>query len=118
MPSFSTRSEERLMTCHPDIIRLMTEVVKVYDISIICGHRNAEDQNAAYNSNNSKVKWPNSTHNDVPSTGVDVVPYPYMWDSTRQFYFMAGVFVMGVAGIGWIITEVSKLAGHIDKVIK
>lgn len=98
MPSFSLRSEERLMTCHPDIIRLMTEVVKVYDISIICGHRNAQDQNAAYYAKppNSKVKWPDSNHNVYPSNAVDVVPYPDLWDSNRQFYFMAG-YIQSVA---------------------
>lgn len=96
MPSFSLRSEERLMTCHPDIQRIMIAVVKKYDITIVCGHRNAQDQNAAYAANNSQVKWPDSKHNEYPSNGIDVVPYPDMWDSNRQFYFMAG-YIQSVA---------------------
>ena len=103
MPSFSLRSEERLMTCHPKLQMLMAAVVEHYDISIICGHRNAKDQNAAYASNNSKVQWPNSKHNDYLSNAVDVVPYPSMWDSNRQFYFMAGVIQRTADTLGFKI---------------
>ena len=103
MPSFSLRSEERLMTCHPKLQMLMAAVVKHYDISIICGHRNAKDQNAAYASNNSKVQWPNSKHNEYLSNAVDVVPYPSMWDSNRQFYFMAGVIQRTADTLGFKI---------------
>lgn len=74
----------------------MAAVVKKYDISIVCGHRNAKDQNAAYAANNSQVKWPNSNHNDYPSNAVDIIPYPAGWASTRQFYFMSG-YVQRVA---------------------
>ena len=91
MPRFSTRSTDRLSTCHKSLELLMTSVVKEYDISIICGHRDFWDQDKAYKSGNSKLNWPNSKHNSYPSRAVDVVPYPTMWDSIEQFYFMAGV---------------------------
>lgn len=94
MPSFSDRSEKRLMTCDSRLIEIFAELVKIYDCSIVCGHRNAKDQNAAFESNNSKVKWPDSKHNSYPSLGVDVVPYPSLWDSGEQFYFMAGMVFM------------------------
>ncbi len=90
MPNFSRMSEDRLVTCQPALIRLMAEVVKEYDISIVCGHRNAKDQNTAYEAGNSQVKWPDSQHNDYPSNAVDIIPYPSGWDSIKQFYFMAG----------------------------
>lgn len=90
MPSFSNRSSKRLETCDLKLQVIFRELVKFYDCSVICGYRNAEDQNAAYYSKNSKVKWPDSKHNDFLSKAVDVVPYPTLWDSTRQFYFMAG----------------------------
>lgn len=95
MPSFNTRSEQRLMTCDHRLVDIFAELIKIYDCSIICGHRNAEDQNKAYASKNSKVKWPDSKHNNYPSSGIDVVPYPYGWDSIEQFYYMAGmVFII------------------------
>lgn len=91
MPWYNNRSERRLLTCDPRLIDIFSEVVGIVDNSVICGHRNAIDQNLAFNSGNSKVKWPNSTHNDIPSKGVDVAPYPSMWDDPNQFYYLAGV---------------------------
>ena len=88
---YSSRSEERLMTCDPRLIELFSEVIAIVDNSIICGYRTAQDQNAAYDSGNSTVKWPDSKHNESPSKAVDVTPYPTMWDSTEQFYYLAGV---------------------------
>lgn len=92
MPRFNNRSSKRLETCDLRLQIIFRELVKFYNCSVICGHRNAKDQNAAYNAipKNSQIKWPNSEHNDVPAKAVDVVPYPYGWDSLRQFYFMAG----------------------------
>ena len=88
--SYSTRSEQRLLECDVRLQSIFRELLKFYDHTIVCGHRNAKDQNAAYEAGNSKVQWPNSKHNDVPSMAVDVIPYPDGWDSIKSFYFMAG----------------------------
>jgi peptidoglycan L-alanyl-D-glutamate endopeptidase CwlK len=77
----------RLNTCHPDLIRLFTEVIKDRDCAIICGHRTKEEQEKAYPLY-SKVRWPDSKHNKVPSLAVDVMPYPILWkgfDGIREF---------------------------------
>ena len=47
MPSFSQRSLDRLATCHPDLNRLFTEVVKHFDCTVLCGHRGQEEQDKA-----------------------------------------------------------------------
>lgn len=101
MPRFSTRSSERLETCDERLQILFREVVKTYDCSIICGHRNAKDQNAAYNAKNSKLRWPDSKHNDYLSRAVDVVPYPDGWDSSKQFYYMAGYIMATASRLGY-----------------
>jgi len=93
---YNNRSEQRLLTCDPRLIDVFSEVVTIIDNSVICGHRNAVDQNSAFESNNSKVQWPNSKHNETPSKGIDVAPYPTMWDDERMFFKLAGV-VMAVA---------------------
>lgn len=90
MPKFSTRSRERLETCDLRLQIVFSELIKEYDCSIVCGYRTADKQNAAFNSGNSQVKWPNSKHNNYPSSAVDVVPYPSGWDSIEHFYYMAG----------------------------
>lgn len=96
MGKFSKNSLDRLYTCHPDLQILFQEVVKHYDCSILEGVRGQEDQDEAFYSGKSKVKWPNSKHNQVPSLAVDVAPWPIDWGDLNRFYHFAG-FVMGLA---------------------
>lgn len=93
---FSLISQNKLNTCHPDLQTLFNEVIKYYDCSIICGHRNELEQNEAFRTGRSKLKFPNSKHNQVPSLAVDVVPYPVDWNDHKRFYHFAG-FVLGLA---------------------
>ena len=99
MYEYSIRSLERLHTCDPLLIALFERVIKFRDCSILCGHRNKKDQNAAYKAGNSGLKWPRGRHNTKPSTAVDVIPYPFRqtdWQNMPLFYEFAG-FVLGVA---------------------
>lgn len=96
MPNFGTRSMENLSTCHEDLQRLFKEVIKYFDCSVICGHRNKEDQDKAYHSGNSDAEWPNSKHNRLPSIAADVIPWPVDWKDERRFYMFVGI-VRGIA---------------------
>ena len=96
MPSFSQRSINNLQTCHDDLIKLFEEVIRHYDCAVICGHRSKEDQDKAYHEGKSKLRYPLSKHNKMPSLAVDVVPYPIAWDDLDRFYHFVG-FVTGVA---------------------
>jgi peptidoglycan L-alanyl-D-glutamate endopeptidase CwlK len=91
IPSFSKRSLEKLDACHPDLQRLFKEVVKHFDCTILCGHRGEGEQNEAYHSGRSKLKFPESKHNGMPSDAVDVAPYPIDWNDKERFYYFAGV---------------------------
>lgn len=96
MPKLSQKSIERLASCHSDLRLLFSEVAKHYDITILCGHRNKEEQDEAFRSGKSKIQWPNGKHNSFPSLAVDVVPYPIDWNDKIRFYHFAG-FVRGIA---------------------
>ena len=103
MPRFSKTSKERLETCHQDIQTVMNQVVKVWDCTILCGHRDEEDQTKAFETGRSKVSWPNSKHNKTPSMAVDAAPYPIDWDDLERFRRFAW-FVKGVAaGMGIVV---------------
>lgn len=39
---------------------------------VSCVYRDEEDQNAAFLANTSKLKWPKSKHNKLPSEAIDV----------------------------------------------
>lgn len=96
MPKFSSKSQERLNTCHPDLQRLFNEVIKHWDCSILCGHRNKLDQDEAHRAGFSQVSFPNSKHNSLPSNAVDVMPWPVDWNDRDRLYMFIG-FVRGVA---------------------
>jgi peptidoglycan L-alanyl-D-glutamate endopeptidase CwlK len=76
--AWGERSILRLDSCHPLLLSLMKRVIKrkdlPCDLTILCGHRNQKEQDAAFASGNSKLKWPRSKHNSVPSMAVDVAP--------------------------------------------
>ena len=80
MPSFSKSSQDKLDTCHPDLIRLFNEVVKRTDCSILEGHRTMERQKELFRDGKSKTLG--SKHLTQPSVAVDVMPYPIKWEDT------------------------------------
>lgn len=96
MPSFSTRSRDRLSTADGRLQRLFEEVVGHYDCTILEGHRGKEAQNRAVEEGKSHVRWPNGKHNARPSRAVDVAPWPIDWKNTKRFYHFAA-FVQGYA---------------------
>jgi len=88
MPKFSKSSDDKLNTCHPLLQTLFREVVKHYDCTIICGHRGEKEQNEAFENGYSKLKFPMSKHNSMPSMAVDVMPFPINWsDKSRHLHF-------------------------------
>jgi hypothetical protein len=91
MPKFGTQSKQHLAECHQDLQTVFNEVIKVTDCSIICGHRGEYEQNLAYDRGYSKLKFPKSYHNSVPSMAADAVPYPLDWNDIEAFHKLAEV---------------------------
>lgn len=91
MPKYSARSAERLLTCDHRLQRVFNRVIEKVDHAILVGHRGEDDQNAAYAAKLSKLKWPHSTHNYLPSRGVDAAPYPIDWDDIDRFHAFAAI---------------------------
>ncbi len=102
MPKFGSKSRERLESCDQRLQDILNEVINYVDCSVLCGHRNEEDQNAAVARGNSKASWPNGRHNKLPSLAVDVAPYDRKikggipWDDYERLTLFAG-FVIGIA---------------------
>ena len=90
MNTFSGKSKENLITAHPDLQILFNEVIKDFDCTILCGHRGQAEQDEAFRIKASKVKWPYSKHNLIPSMAVDVTPYPLEWKDEKRMYYFAG----------------------------
>ena len=91
MPNFSARSRRHLATCHPDLQRLFAAVIEETDCAVICGFRSRADQEAAYRTGASRLRWPKSAHNQTPSRAADVVPWPLGWEDLAAFDELAVV---------------------------
>lgn len=85
MPRFSKTSLERLATVDRKLYDICSEVIKVYDFTVICGHRDKEEQDKAFAEGRSKTPWPTSKHNSTPSMAVDLAPYPIDWNDLERF---------------------------------
>lgn len=93
MPQFSKRSNDNLLTCDERLQYLCLEIIPYFDFGVICGHRDAIEQNKLFDEGKSQLKWPNSKHNSAPSKAVDIVPYHnkhYTWNSRERLYMLAG----------------------------
>lgn len=89
MPSFSIRSKNNLSQCDIRLQAVLLEVIKHFDFTVICGYRGKEDQDKAFAEGKSKLKYPHSKHNKLPSLAVDIAPYPIDWKNIEAFKELA-----------------------------
>jgi len=103
LPTFGRTSSEELASCH-DFVRACAErAIAVVDFKVLCGHRVKDRQDHYFNTGRSKVQWPNSKHNSLPSMAFDFAPWPIDWGDTgtaserakarARFYFVQGVLM-------------------------
>jgi len=100
MPYFSKISKARLATCHPDLQRLFTEVIKEYDCAILCGYRTEKDQEEAFLNGSSNAHWPDSPHNKKPSIAVDARPCPLDWGNIDAFLALRNLCELTARNLG------------------
>ena len=96
MPAFSDSSLTRLRQCDHRLQGVFDFVIQTFDCTILSGHRGRREQEQAFAAGNSKLRWPDSKHNSVPSMAVDAAPYPIDWDDRERATLFAG-YVLGVA---------------------
>lgn len=79
----SATSLARLETCDPRLQDTVRALCEFMNVTVICGHRNKEDQDLAFAQHRSQTPWPQSKHNTEPSLAVDVGPYPIVWPDSK-----------------------------------
>lgn len=96
MPILGGESRRQRDTCHPKLIRLIDETIKLVDFSVLEGFRGQAAQDADFAKGISKLKWPNGRHNKKPSRAFDFAPFPIDWSNKStalgRFLFVAGCF--------------------------
>lgn len=97
--ALSNVSLARLQTCDPRLQEIVVAVSKEFPLTVTCGHRTKEEQDAAYYAEKptTQVKWPDSKHNSFPSMAVDIAPIEFVtgkpiidWKDAARFYYLAG----------------------------
>jgi peptidoglycan L-alanyl-D-glutamate endopeptidase CwlK len=73
MAYFSNRSQQRLETCHSDLIKIFEDVIFVRDCTIIEGRRSKGIQDEYERTGKSQLRYPDSKHNSFPSMACDVM---------------------------------------------
>ena len=103
MYKFGNRSREQLMTCHDDIQKILIELIKVYDFSVLEGLRTTERQQMLFKEGRSKLDGihklsKHQDHGDGVSHACDIMPYKrgtnaFSGDDKdeKRFYFMMGM---------------------------
>lgn len=94
-------SKANLKTCNIHAQGAIYYVLQFIDVGVAEGHRPKSRQNKLYEQSRTKLHWPDSEHNSMPSDAVDLVVYVkglgYIDEKTapekyRQYYgYLAGL---------------------------
>jgi len=103
MPRFGKRSKRRLQGVNSDLVNLLNEVVKGYDITIIEGLRSAERQAELFAQGKSKLDGVTKKSMHQTSRAVDIAPYPVDFSDTKGFYYLAGLMMATAKKMGFKI---------------
>lgn len=76
MNTFGPSSRRELAGADHRLQEVAHKVLVIKDHSVLKGHRPEDEQNAAFYTKRSKLKWPDGKHNDIPSKALDVQTYP------------------------------------------
>ena len=88
---------------YPAWVEIINKSIDLVDFEVICGHRNEKDQNQAYEDGKSKLKYPNSKHNIIPSLAVDLAPRPIDWSNKEAFCHLAGIITATAHSLGYTV---------------
>lgn len=133
MPKFGKRSLDRLNTCHPDIIKVMNEVIKRIDITVLFGHRTKEEQFELFRQGrdliggawtitdkkkvvtnlDGKIKL--SQHNYTPSRAIDIAPYPIDFKDLKRFDEMGEIVLEEAEKLGVKLTWGKNFKKLVDR---
>jgi peptidoglycan L-alanyl-D-glutamate endopeptidase CwlK len=98
--SFSDRSLNNLKDVHPDLQKILAELIMFYDFSVIEGHRTLETQQKYFREGKSKLDGitKKSKHQSYPSMAADIMPYAKGTNAfsgseydNKRFYMMMGM---------------------------
>ncbi len=100
MPRFGKRSKSRLKGVNSDLVRVLNEVVKSYDITILEGVRSRDRQQELYADKKSKLDGVYKKSNHQLGKAVDIAPYPVDFEDTKGFMYLGGLMMATARYLG------------------
>lgn len=106
---WSEKSLMHLATCVPELRAVAHRALEMspFDLCVTESHRDEQTQTALYAQGRTapgkivtKVEWPNSKHNTVPSLAVHIDPFPIDYDDWKKYYVLAGVVWVAAIDLG------------------
>jgi len=90
MTDYLNLNPARLRSAHPDFQSLFAVMACSFPFLVICTHRPESEQRKVFLDGKSKVDWPDSKHNTMPSMAVDAIPIPVDWSDHKRIAYFAG----------------------------
>ncbi len=103
MYAWGPRSKKILTEIHEDLQLLCTVTLDLtpFDLTLTDGHRGEKLQEQYFNSGASKVEYPDSLHNKLPSMAVHLHPLPLdQHEYVQRYYILAGVVFAAARRLG------------------
>lgn len=99
---WGARSERIRAELDPDLAMLFDIALEIspFDLAITDGHRGEEAQMMAFESGASKLQWPESCHNSMPSRAGHLDPSPINYKNWLRYYGLAGVVFAAAKRLG------------------
>jgi len=95
--SLTNVSRQRMTELDSRLVLLLSDLDAIgFPYQVAVAHRGEEAQNKAHAEGKSDKEWPDSNHNTIPATAVDLVPDPLDYKDRERFVWMAGL-MMGFA---------------------
>lgn len=87
--TFGPRSLKARKELHPLLQKIVDEVIKVTDFTILDAQRGRAEQERAKRGGYSQASFGQSAHNYKPAVAMDLVPYPLDYDDLESFRKLA-----------------------------
>ena len=98
MPRYGKRSKKRMEGIDSRLRKVLDELIKIMDVTIIEGVRSAEKQQEYFIKGKSKIDGVTKKGQHQKGKAVDLAPYPIDWDDLHRFYYFSG-FVLATAKV-------------------
>ena len=96
MPRYGKRSKKRMEGIDSRLRKVLDELIKIMDVTIIEGVRSAEKQQEYFIKGKSKIDGVTKKGQHQKGKAVDLAPYPIDWEDRERFHYMGGM-LRGIA---------------------